>query len=319
MLKVGDNITQLRKQRNMTQAELGRLLNISAQAVSKWENGLSEPDIETSKKLCEIFEITLDELVGLGGNVKNDKPESQESEDDAQRFEEKQKQREERAINSVPNGVCNVCGKTIYGKVYYVCDKNDKSTSVPYCEKCKRKRDTVLNINESKERKKIEQTNAERFQTNIRRGLITGGIFGVIAFIVTLIVSIVSARYAFCALSIVVGYGILGIVSQCFWDGPVLEVFEFFLRSFNMPGLIFTLDLDGIIWFITVKLAFMVLSALLSVLLFLIGVLVALVVALFTFPYCLKREIRQRDNSLYLIDKLEKEINGYQESLKHIA
>lgn len=47
----GQKITQLRKNANMTQAQLGDALNVSAQAVSKWEHNLAEPDLSTIKKI----------------------------------------------------------------------------------------------------------------------------------------------------------------------------------------------------------------------------------------------------------------------------
>ena len=56
-------ITDLRKKVNLTQAELGEKLNVTPQAVSKWENGLSEPDIETLKKMSELFDVSLDYLL----------------------------------------------------------------------------------------------------------------------------------------------------------------------------------------------------------------------------------------------------------------
>lgn len=43
----GQKIAQLRKISNMTQAKLGELLNVSAQAVSKWEHDIAEPDLAT--------------------------------------------------------------------------------------------------------------------------------------------------------------------------------------------------------------------------------------------------------------------------------
>ena len=65
MENLGQRITELRKKRNLTQSELGEKLNVTSQAVSKWENNLSEPDLETTKKLCEILEVSMSELLGL--------------------------------------------------------------------------------------------------------------------------------------------------------------------------------------------------------------------------------------------------------------
>ena len=61
-MNYGEVIQQLRKKANMTQAELGEKMNVSGQAVSKWENGLSQPDFETVRKCCELFHITMDDF-----------------------------------------------------------------------------------------------------------------------------------------------------------------------------------------------------------------------------------------------------------------
>ena len=64
MESFGSRLAQLRKSRNMTQEDLAERLNISAQAVSKWENDLTSPDLETLLKLAEIFGVSTDELLG---------------------------------------------------------------------------------------------------------------------------------------------------------------------------------------------------------------------------------------------------------------
>lgn len=57
------NIKKLRKENNMSQAELAEKLHISPQAVSKWETGKSLPDMLTLKSLSEIFNVSVDYLI----------------------------------------------------------------------------------------------------------------------------------------------------------------------------------------------------------------------------------------------------------------
>ncbi len=64
MQKIGKKISSLRKEHNMTQLELADKLNISYQAVSNWERGNSMPDISKLPELAEIFNVSLDELLG---------------------------------------------------------------------------------------------------------------------------------------------------------------------------------------------------------------------------------------------------------------
>ena len=61
--KIGKFIYDLRKKYNLTQAELANRLHVTAQAVSKWENGRGVPDIELLKKLSEEFDVSISELI----------------------------------------------------------------------------------------------------------------------------------------------------------------------------------------------------------------------------------------------------------------
>lgn len=66
---LGERISQLRRSKSMTQEQLGLLLNVSAQAVSKWEKGDSLPDISLITKLATVFECTTDFLLGIVSNL----------------------------------------------------------------------------------------------------------------------------------------------------------------------------------------------------------------------------------------------------------
>lgn len=61
--KFGEQIHKLRIRRKMTQGELGEMLGLSNKTISKWEMGISSPDVDTLIKLSEIFSISLDDLV----------------------------------------------------------------------------------------------------------------------------------------------------------------------------------------------------------------------------------------------------------------
>ena len=62
--KVNERIRTLRAERNWTQQELGDLLGVTAQAVSKWETGLAVPDIALLPKLSALFRCSIDSLFG---------------------------------------------------------------------------------------------------------------------------------------------------------------------------------------------------------------------------------------------------------------
>jgi transcriptional regulator with XRE-family HTH domain len=60
---IGASITSLRQERGWTQRQLARQLDLSHQAVSKWENGESAPDVETLVRLARLFGVTIDRLI----------------------------------------------------------------------------------------------------------------------------------------------------------------------------------------------------------------------------------------------------------------
>ena len=63
-MKIGEKIKALRKERNITQEKLAEYLNISCQAVSKWENGTAAPDLQLIIPLANFFGVSTDELLG---------------------------------------------------------------------------------------------------------------------------------------------------------------------------------------------------------------------------------------------------------------
>lgn len=63
----GGFVRTLRKEKQMTQLELAKILNLSDKTISKWEQGESLPDVEKSRLIAEVFDVTLDELVNYEG------------------------------------------------------------------------------------------------------------------------------------------------------------------------------------------------------------------------------------------------------------
>ena len=64
-----EKLKMLRKEGNLTQEELAEKLNVSRQAITKWESGDGTPDIENLKQLSIVFNTTIDELVKEDKNV----------------------------------------------------------------------------------------------------------------------------------------------------------------------------------------------------------------------------------------------------------
>lgn len=63
-MNLADNIQLMRKKNLWSQEELAEKCNVSRQAVAKWENGESVPNVEKLVLLADVFELSIDELVG---------------------------------------------------------------------------------------------------------------------------------------------------------------------------------------------------------------------------------------------------------------
>lgn len=61
-MSIGERITELRKKRNMSQAELSRAMDVSRQAVSKWENDQTSPDTIKLIQLAEVLDTEVEYL-----------------------------------------------------------------------------------------------------------------------------------------------------------------------------------------------------------------------------------------------------------------
>ncbi|MCM1236822.1 MAG: helix-turn-helix transcriptional regulator [Ruminococcus flavefaciens] len=64
MQKIGRHLAELRKKHHLKQKELAKQLNVSQQVISNIERGLSAPDLEFLKGAADIYNISLDQLVG---------------------------------------------------------------------------------------------------------------------------------------------------------------------------------------------------------------------------------------------------------------
>lgn len=61
---IGKTLIELRKKHGMSQQDLADKLHLARQTILNWENDQSTPSLEKAQEIAEIFDITLDELVG---------------------------------------------------------------------------------------------------------------------------------------------------------------------------------------------------------------------------------------------------------------
>ena len=248
--------------------------------------------------MCEIFEVSVDEFLGLNTAKK----------------EEVKEEVSAQPVKAIL-GYCEKCKKAVCAGEF----KNAKFTYNPssvnnkvmksddyhtFCNSCfsdiqiiGQKEDK--NRKEAKYNEKVSK-NKKSFWLGLIWGFIVMAVVGAISF-TTYAKNPESTMLAGNIITTIAG---LTITSQFIWgfrsdDGEcaLINVFFFFCRSFKAPfNLIFELSLDGILWLITVKLALWAICGLLSIAWFIIGIFVTIFLSLVIFPFSLISNIHSIKN-----------------------
>ena len=71
---VGTKIKELRIAKNLTQGQLGELLEKKANTITTWEKGLSSPDVDSISIMCQIFKVSVDTLFDWSKYLEQDIP-----------------------------------------------------------------------------------------------------------------------------------------------------------------------------------------------------------------------------------------------------
>lgn len=263
----GEKIAGLRKERGMTQSELGEKLNVTFQAVSKWERGESLPDFETMSRLSKLFDVPLSYFQTEGEEVVA----------------------EEVATEPVVMlGVCKECGRVV--------NSGEEAQTEPnlICKKCAdRKAAEEKKKKEEDARKKAEAEQAAKNEriakdaankNRMVKGLVVGAIVAVIAGAIDLAGLISTGKIGDFWYTVFGVIFIFTFVSQLFWNGAVRNVFFFgWDKGIRFPGLIFEWSLDGFKWLILMKLLFAVLGFIASLFFILFFAIISLLISPFTF------------------------------------
>lgn len=112
-METGNVIKEYRALRNMTQEELGAALSVTPQAVSRWETGVSYPDIAMIPEIVKVLGVSADKLLGCDGSAQGagkeqaPAPEYQELLESAQEIEGKLKLLNQSQIDSIFDYVPN--------------------------------------------------------------------------------------------------------------------------------------------------------------------------------------------------------------------
>lgn len=119
--KIGIFIQQLRKENNLTQKELGEQLNITDKAISKWERGLSCPDISLIIPLARILGVSASELLN---GCKDSEPPSEKTETIIEEALEYSDRTSKNRLEKIRMGVLIFCSVTFLLTVFicFICD-----------------------------------------------------------------------------------------------------------------------------------------------------------------------------------------------------
>ena len=274
----GEKIAFLRKRDGMTQAELGDALNVTYQAVSKWERGESRPDFDTISKIAKLFKVPISAF------------EEGEAIPPAAAEEVAATAVAEPAVQEkLLVGTCTQCGRVIY--------EGDEASTEPklVCKSCleRNKQAAILKKKQEEEaRRKAEQDAAnkirwekEALKRKRNRGLWVSAIIAGIVLIATTVYSLLpSNEFGF---PLVFGGGIaLTLIIYCFttqmiWGGIVRDVCLGGGFCVRMPGVIFSLSPDGLFFLIFAK----IFLGLIAALIFIGSILLCVIVALFISPF----------------------------------
>lgn len=302
MNDLGKRISRLRKEHGWTQAELGIKLNVTAQAVSKWENDVSEPDIQTLLRLATLFGITLDEMLTAPDN----EPEEAE-----------QELRPNIPPDTATIGFCVTCGRLL--------KEGEAAELRPAirCITCKEKADeeerekqrlaeeerTRAALREKEERERAEKAKkaaeaaeASRLENErlekkakLASSLIWSAIITVVVVVIAVVIDVKMAYFrplhilGFVAFT----YFTFAFVAQLFFGSDfVFDCVVWGLtRTVRFPGIIFSLDINGCLFFIGVKILFAILGFIAGVFFAVLGIAFGMLCSGFMFPFALSHKL----------------------------
>ena len=275
-MTLGQKLAGYRKISGMTQQQLGDYLNISPQAISKWEKDISEPALATLRALASLYKISVDELLDLESGF-----------GDAFTHIEDEEEENVKGETSKTIGFCKNCG-------IVVSDENVGSTQ-PFviCNNCLEEQNRERTEKEKKDRQEREIERKRRQK------------YIIISYVVAALVALPYLAFTFSGtvtdfslpgllVSLIGTYVIFSFVNCLFYDCFVRDVvIDWFTKTVNLPGVIFSFDLDGLIFLIVVKIALWVLGLLIGLVFGAVGVAIGLISAPFVFPFVITKEHRE--------------------------
>ncbi len=293
-MTLGQRIKKLRTEKGLTQKELADQFHVTFQTVSKWESDTNEPDLATLKALAKFFNCSYNFLLSDNDDVVEEKIEQPVT-------VPTEVINKTIIVHENEKHVCARCGEDI--------DEEDLvSEDVCKNERHGRKVKTVSIGQTYYHKNCLEEVKKERAEA-LRRAKIAKassdkkkcfgwGIFaGVLGFGIALAIFLCNTEYVHPALgvlySVLIGYAMFAML-YCIISGSYIgEVFMWCASlSIKFPGLIFTWDLDGIVWLFAMKILFAIIGFLVGVFALLFAIVLSATLGGISFPFVLIHNIR---------------------------
>ena len=258
----GQKIKHLRTKSNLTQKELAEKMNVTFQTISKWESDTNEPDIESIRRLSNIFGCSIEYL--FSEEIEEEKKEEPATEEEAVEKEDvkehpviEPEEKKEEQIGEPPAPPAEEKKEEI---------KETKSVQTPVVNKGKK-------------------TFSQREDHKV---LIWSIVACVVSFIISLVCFIVyraTVPTIWVVLSpFIISYAVLADVYCIFSDTYISDVFvSVATKSIKFPGLIFSWSIDGLMWLIGMKILFAILGFFVSLAIISLAVFISAFLAVFSF------------------------------------
>lgn len=300
-MDIGKNIRENRLRLGMTQQDLADRLNVTFQAVSRWENNEVEPSLDTLNRMSEIFSISVDELMGREPEVKEVVVQAPAPDPIVITKE---------IVKEVPvepqkqvMGVCPLCNKPLY--------TDDKVTTYKEIVGDGFESRTVHQDCHAKKEARTTAVKKANGVAKRNKALTLGIVFGVILGILTGLILYwfrntiwpgQNMVWAIVLISIAVALILFCLIFCAAVDNTTVGDWWLEIATWGfkrMPGIIFSLSFGGIIFLIVTKILLSILAFTLALSTIILATVIMGPISVFVFPLALARSISNPELSVH--------------------
>lgn len=295
-MKTGKNIHDLRVKANLTQKDLGDKLNVTPQAISRWEQNLVEPSLETLKKMSQIFGVSIDQIVGSYNELEENKDTNAIVTGNVIATNEEAGDNKQKRVITY----CKDCHKAIEeGEHFHTSSTGGKnSRTYEICDKCYEERQERMH---AAQKIKHAKTLKSAWIRAILSG-IAGVLVGVIALVIVCTIKSSATVIAVTSIFIpLLGYGAFALAFCVKMDNNFVGSLLIKISSLafvQAPGVIFNLSLSGIISLIAIKIVLSIICTFILGFGVLIAIAICFPISMIVFPFSYKwaKTDMSRDN-----------------------